>query len=57
MEDYLETILLLERANKVARVKEIAERMSVQMPSVTAALKALKTRGLVEYEKNSSLIH
>ncbi len=53
MEDYLETILLLEQKNRVARVKDIAEKLSVQMPSVTGALKSLKSRGLVEYEKNS----
>jgi DtxR family Mn-dependent transcriptional regulator len=53
MEDYLETILLLEQKNRVARVKDIAEKLSVQMPSVTGALKSLKSRELVEYEKNS----
>lgn len=53
MEDYLETILLLEQEYRVARVKDIAKRLSVQMPSVTGALKALKKRKLVEYEKNS----
>ena len=53
MEDYLETILLLEQKNRVARVKDIAEKLSVQMPSVTGALKSLKVRELVEYEKNS----
>ncbi len=53
MEDYLETILILEEANRVARVKDIAAHMGVQMPSVTGALKTLKSHGLVEYEKNS----
>ena len=53
MEDYLETILLLEEKNRVARVKDIAEKLSVQMPSVTGALKSLKSKELVEYEKNS----
>jgi len=53
LEDYLETILVLERKNRVARVKDIAESLSVQMPSVTGALKNLKAKGLIEYEKNS----
>ncbi|PIE05043.1 MAG: iron (metal) dependent repressor, partial [Spirochaetales bacterium] len=53
MEDYLEAILILEEKNRVARVKDIAEMLSVQMPSVTGALKSLKSRGLVNYEKNS----
>ncbi|MBI9104351.1 MAG: metal-dependent transcriptional regulator [Spirochaetales bacterium] len=53
LEDYLETILRLERKNRVARVKDIAALLDVQMPSVTGALKNLRTRGLVNYEKNS----
>ena len=53
LEDYLEAILQLEKKNRVARVKDIAERLSVQMPSVTGALKNLKSKGMIEYEKNS----
>lgn len=53
LEDYLETIYVLEQKYRVARVKDIAEAMSVQMPSVTGALKNLKSKGLVNYEKNS----
>ena len=53
LEDYLEAILQLEKINRVARVKDIAEKLSVQMPSVTGALKNLKSKGMIEYEKNS----
>lgn len=53
MEDYLEAIYQLEKRNRVARVKEIAELLNVRMPSVTGAVKNLKDRGLVDYEKNS----
>ncbi len=53
LEDYLETILELEKRYRVARVKDIAEALEVQMPSVTGALKTLRNRGLVQYEKNS----
>ena len=53
MEDYLETIMNLEKANRVARVKNIANNLKVKMPSVTAALKVLKEKGLINYEKNS----
>ncbi len=53
LEDYLETILQLEKKNRVARVKDIAGELKVQMPSVSGALKTLKSRGLIEYEKNS----
>jgi len=53
LEDYLETILQLEKKNRVARVKDIAANLSVQMPSVSGALKSLKAKGMIEYEKNS----
>ncbi len=53
LEDYLEAILFLEEKNRVARVKDIADFLSVQMPSVTGALKTLRTKDLVEYERNS----
>lgn len=53
LEDYLEAILFLEEKNRVARVKDIAEYLSVQMPSVTGALKTLRSKNLVEYERNS----
>ena len=41
LEDYLETILWLERSGRVARVRDISKKLHVGMPSVTAALKAL----------------
>jgi len=53
LEDYLETIRSLEKLNRLARVKDIARRLNVKMPSVTGALKTLKGKGLVHYEKNS----
>jgi DtxR family Mn-dependent transcriptional regulator len=53
LEDYLEVILILERKNRVARVKDIASSLQVQMSSVTRALKNLRSRGLINYEKNS----
>ena len=52
-EDYLEAILELENTKRVARVKEIAEYLDVRMPSVSGALKQLKIKGLIDYEKNS----
>lgn len=53
LEDYLETILQLEKINRVARVKDIAANLGVQMPSVSGALKSLKAKGMIDYEKNS----
>lgn len=53
MEDYLETILDLEKTNKVARVKDIAQKMGIQRGSVTGALKILNTKGLINYQPYS----
>ncbi|MFA6134023.1 MAG: metal-dependent transcriptional regulator [Phycisphaerae bacterium] len=50
LEDYLEAVLFLIRQGQVARVRDIARRLEVGMPSVTAALKSLTERGLVNYE-------
>lgn len=48
-EDYLEAILQLERASRVARVSEIAGQLGVSQPSVTGALKSLSARRLVTH--------
>ncbi len=53
MENYLETILELEKTNKVARAKEIAEKLNVKRGSVTGALKRLAEMGLINYEPYS----
>jgi DtxR family Mn-dependent transcriptional regulator len=53
LEDYLETILDLEKTNKVARVKDIAEKMGVLRGSVTGALKNLAEKNLINYEPYS----
>ncbi len=50
LEDYLEAVWLLVRRDRVARVRDIAERLNVGMPSVTAALKSLAKRKLVKYD-------
>ena len=51
MEDYLEAIYNLDREKRVVRVKDIAKRMDVKMPTVSSMLKTLNSRGLVNYEK------
>lgn len=53
LEDYLEIILELESDQKVARAKDIADRMGVQRGSVTGALKALGEKKLINYEPYS----
>ncbi len=53
LEDYLEIILQLEKEQKVARAKDIADKMGVKRGSVTGALKALGEKGLINYEPYS----
>ena len=53
LEDYLEAIYHLVEESHVARVKDIAARMSVQMPSVTGALRTLAARDLVNHDPYS----
>lgn len=53
LEDYLEVIFHLERSNRVARAKDIADQMNVQRASVTGALKSLVARGLINYSPYS----
>nr|MBF0221386.1 metal-dependent transcriptional regulator [Desulfobulbaceae bacterium] len=53
LEDYLEVILELEKSNKVARAKDIADKIGVQSASVTGALKSLEKKGLINYEPYS----
>lgn len=53
MENYLEAILDLERINKVARAKDIAEQLELQPGTVSGALKVLKEKGLINYNPYS----
>jgi len=51
IEDYLETIIMLHRKNRVVRTRDISRKMGVTMPSVCAAVKVLAEKGLVNHEK------
>ncbi|MDA8137425.1 MAG: metal-dependent transcriptional regulator [Desulfobacteraceae bacterium] len=53
LENYLETILYLETNHKVARAKDIADRLQLQRGSVTSALKILADKGYINYEPYS----
>lgn len=53
MEDYLETILLLQKEYPVARAKDISEKLGVKKSSVTNALKLLSDKKLINYDKYS----
>lgn len=51
MEDYLEAIYEIDRDKVAARVKDVAEKLGVTMPSVNAALKNLEAHGLITHRK------
>ncbi len=51
MEDYLEAIFIINKDKKVVRVKDIARKLDVKMPTVTSMLKNLSKKALVHYEK------
>jgi DtxR family Mn-dependent transcriptional regulator len=50
LEDYLEAIFHLVQEHKVARAKQVADRMNVSKSSVTAALNGLAREKLINYE-------
>jgi DtxR family transcriptional regulator, Mn-dependent transcriptional regulator len=51
MEDYLEAIFNLDKEKKAVRVKDIAKKLGVRMPTVTNMIKTLRDKGMVDYEK------
>jgi len=53
MENYLETILDLQKTNKVARAKDIADQLEVKRGTVSGALKVLKEKDLINYSPYS----
>jgi DtxR family Mn-dependent transcriptional regulator len=55
MEDYLETIHLLEQERRNVRVKDIAAEMQITMPSVSSAVKNLESQGLVSHSRYDSV--
>ncbi len=49
LEDYIETIYHIVEEKQVARAKNIADQMGVSRASVTEALRALSSKGLINY--------
>ncbi len=49
LEDYLEAIYHIIREKQAARVKDIAARLHVKAASVTGAMRALSSKGLINY--------
>lgn len=56
MEDYLEVIYHLEQERRIARVRDIADKLGVKMSSVTSALKTLGARGLIQYDPHQYIM-
>lgn len=54
-EDYLETLLLLEKENKKIKSVDIATMLNISKPSVTKAMNNLKDLGLIEKTSYSSI--
>ncbi|MFA6635807.1 MAG: metal-dependent transcriptional regulator [Candidatus Omnitrophota bacterium] len=51
MEDYLETIYVLDKKNEAVRVRDISALMDVKKSSVNNAVGVLSRKGLVKHEK------
>ncbi|MBN1522140.1 MAG: metal-dependent transcriptional regulator [Candidatus Aureabacteria bacterium] len=51
LEDYLESILIIQERGNVPRVKDIARMINVKAPSVIEALSHLQKKGLVVHER------
>jgi DtxR family transcriptional regulator, Mn-dependent transcriptional regulator len=49
LEDYIETIYHIVEEKQVARAKNIADQLGVSRASVTEALRALSSKGLINY--------
>lgn len=52
VEDYLETILVLSKRLPFVRAIDIATELSYSKPSVSVAMKNLKTKGFIEVAAN-----
>jgi len=55
-EDYLEAIITLEAEHGRARVRDLAEKLAVHKSTVTAALKMLTEKGLIDYEPYGRIV-
>lgn len=50
LEDYLESIYIISLDKKIARVKDLVNRLGVKSSSVIGALKKLVAKGFIEHE-------
>ncbi|MBN2104501.1 metal-dependent transcriptional regulator [bacterium] len=56
IEDYLETIHLLNEENGGVRVKDIASALNITMPSVSGAIKRMVKQGLVSHPRYDLIV-
>ena len=56
IEEYIETICVLEQRNGRAQTGMIASRMGVKPPSITEMLQKLEREGLIQYESYNGAI-
>jgi len=54
-ENYLETILLLEKSLKIVRSIDIAHATGFSKPSISVAMKKLKSGGFIEIHSNGEI--
>ena len=54
-EDYLKTFLLLQNKNGTVRSLDIARKLNVSKPSVSAAMKLLRDGGFLTMDENKRL--
>lgn len=54
-ENYLETILILEKRNGIVRSVDIAAELEFSKPSVSRAMGILKEEGLIAMERNGDI--
>lgn len=55
-EDYLEAILMIRERNGNARSIDVANELNVSKPSVSVAMKKLKTQGLIEFDDSGCIV-
>jgi len=55
-EDYLEAIITMEADRGRVRVRDLAEKLGVHKSTVTAALKMLAEKGLIDYEPYGRIV-
>ena len=56
IEDYLETIYIIEQKYKIVRIKQVAKFLNISLPSVSEAINRMKKMNLVEQERYGHIL-